>query len=262
MSVGSIGQNQNNPYIQDDTRIQGTSQGTTAVTSLPPSVSGFGIQGIGSESIPRLPSPEAQRSNEVLNMSFDFTNTAGTVFSGVPSMGASMMAFIAEFSSEQRAQNSQLRFAQSEMIVGKMRDQADEMRAKAITNIVMGVVSGAMTIGQGVGSASMTTAGVKANSGLEQGARANADMLLNSKIQSFNSTMGGANQMIGGLTQGITGFMDANIKNLDADIEGLRAMIDTLKSSEDAFKEIIQKALQTQDAIQQNVNQTRTKIIG
>ena len=55
---------------------------------------------------------------------------------------------------------------------------------------------------------------------------------------------------------------DAVIKEMDAAQEQMRANRDALKSVTDSLSELIQKAISTQDAIQQNMNQTRARILG
>ena len=60
----------------------------------------------------------------------------------------------------------------------------------------------------------------------------------------------------------VSASYDASIKETDAEIEMLRAMKAQLDSLNDSFKEVIQKAINTQDQIQQSTNQTRARILG
>ena len=184
-------------------------------------------------------------------------------FVGIPSMGASMMALMTEFSAEQRKQNANQRALQTEMIVDTILDQAKTMKNKAIVQLCIGVASGALSIAQGVISGNIMKKGTAANANIKNdAAKQTADMLLNTKNQMINSSMGGVVQTMGSINQAVGGFMDAELKKSDAKIEQLRAMSDTLQSLEESFKELIQKSLSTQDAIQQNTNQARTKILG
>ena len=52
------------------------------------------------------------------------------------------------------------------------------------------------------------------------------------------------------------------MKGMEADQERMRASRDALKSINDSLSELIQKSISTQDAIQQNMNQTRSRILG
>lgn len=78
---------------------------------------------------------------------------------------------------------------------------------------------------------------------------------------------------LGNLGQGASGIVssvgefvgaqyDAAMKEMEADQERMRASRDALKSINDSLSEVIQKSISTQDAIQQNMNQTRSRILG
>ena len=216
---------------------------------------------------------------------------------GLPSFGANYLAMITDISAEQRRQNAQMRAEQTEEMVAKINEQADEMRNKAIAQLVLGVVSGALSIAQGAASTAMTARGMAAsetqaqaaqNRVIDQGTgggtkpltekqmnklltksesaysstRQQADMLLNTRVSSFNSGMGGATGIMGSISQAVGTFFDANIKDMEADVERIRAQQDALRSLDESLQALIQKALSTQDAIQQNMNQTRTRILG
>jgi hypothetical protein len=49
---------------------------------------------------------------------------------------------------------------------------------------------------------------------------------------------------------------------MEANQEKMRAYGESVKSMDDALKELIQKALEAQNAIQQSQNQARTRILG
>lgn len=216
---------------------------------------------------------------------------------GLPSFSANYLAMITDISSEQRRQNAEMRALQTEEMVDKIQDQASEMRNKAIAQLVLGVVSGALSIAQGAAATSMTIKGMRANEvqarevqqsvadresmGLTRpltrqqaykiqaqsesayaSTKQQADMLLNTRVGSFNSAMGGATGIMGSISQAVGTFMDANIKEMEADVERIRAQQDALKSLDESLQALIQKALSTQDAIQQSMNQARTKILG
>lgn len=89
------------------------------------------------------------------------------------------------------------------------------------------------------------------------------------KAQSYGvmgQSMSQLGQGVSGIINSIGGFVgaqyDATIKEMDAAQEQMRANRDALKSITDGLSELIQKAISTQDAIQQNMNQTRSRILG
>lgn len=182
---------------------------------------------------------------------------------GLPSFCANYLALIGDLAADQRRQSAEQRALQTENIIDKIEDQAKEMRAKAIFQLCMGVASGLLSIAQGVMSYRMMSSGTAANAKIaDPAARSHADMLLNTKVQSFNSAAGGTVGTVGSISQAVGGMYDAEIKLMDADIERARAQTDALKSLEESLRELIQKMLSTMDSIQQGTNQTRTKILG
>lgn len=175
---------------------------------------------------------------------------------GLPSFSANYLAMIGDVAAQQRRQSAEQRAMQTEITVNEIKDQAKEMRAKAITQLCIGIVTGTLSIAQGAMSFKMMKSGLDKKPGRQ------ASMLLNTRVQSFTSAAGGVTGMMSSINQAAGGFFDANIKARDANIERSRAMSDSLKSLEDALRELVQKMLSTMDAIQQSTNQTRTKILG
>lgn len=162
-----------------------------------------------------------------------------------PSMGASVLSLITEINAEQRQAARQQKALQTEAQVANIMEQADVMREKAITQLCIGVATGLLSVAQGVYSMGMAAQGADST-----------------QIQAFNSVMGGLVNTISSINQTVGGFYDAEVKELEAKQERMKAMQDSLDSLEQSLKETIQKALSTQDAIQENINQTRTKILG
>jgi hypothetical protein len=80
---------------------------------------------------------------------------------GMPSPGALVLSLVTEFASEQRRMNAEAKWQQSEAIYASMKDEASEMRDAAVTQLVMGVVSGALQIGMGFVQIGMGTLAVK-----------------------------------------------------------------------------------------------------
>lgn len=192
-----------------------------------------------------------------------------------PSFGASVLSLITETNAEQRQAAREQKALQTEAQVANIMEQADVMREKAVTQLCIGVATGMLSITQGIASTAITAKGIKsiddafdADGALKPGAtsdfatRQNAETMLNTRVQAFNSSMGGVSNIMGSITQTVGGFYDAEITELQAQQERMKAMQDSLDSLEQALKETLQKALSTQDSIQQNINQTRTKILG
>ena len=216
----------------------------------------------------------------------------------MPSFGSTYLALITELSSEQRRQNAEMRALQTEEMASKIEEQAETIREKAVVQLVTGVVTGVLSIAQGVASVSITAKGMVSNeqtaktaynssiesstgggtkpivgeqamnAALEKAdnaatlARQQADMMLNTRVQAFNSGMGGANSILGSIGQCVSTMYDAELKELEGDVERIRAQQQNLESLDESLKALIQKSISSQDAIQQNINQTRTKILG
>lgn len=188
-----------------------------------------------------------------------------------PSFGASLLSLITTMSAEQRQMTREQKIQQTEAQVANIEEQAKTMKSKAITQLCLGIVTGAVSIAQGVTAAAMTGKGINeitAKYGAGKTAdgttltRNNAEMLLNSKVQAASGSFGGVSNMMNSITQAVGGLYDSEITELQANQERMKAMQESLDSLEQSLKETIQKALQTQNAIQENMNQTRTKILG
>ena len=82
----------------------------------------------------------------------------------------------------------------------------------------------------------------------------------------MGQSMSQLGQGVGGIVGSVGDFIgaqyDAAMKEMEADQERMRASRDALKSINDSLSELIQKSISTQDAIQQNMNQTRSRILG
>ena len=180
----------------------------------------------------------------------------------LPSFGSNYLALITQMASEQRQQTRDMRAQETEAMAQKIEAEADTIRSKAVANLITGIVSGTLTIAQGLASGVIMAKGISKNSGLEGQARQVADGALNNKVQNFNSIAGGANNILNSIGQTVATQYDAKLKEQEADVERMRAMQTQLDSLDEALKEVIRKAISSQEAIQQNVNQTRTKILG
>lgn len=169
--------------------------------------------------------------------------TAG--LGGVSSMWAKALSLITEMSAEQRQATRDQKALQTEMQIDNIMEQADTIRNKAIAQLVLGVVTGAVSIGMGFGGI-----GLQANG---------KDQVF---MQSYNNISSGFSGALSGAGQAAGSFFDANVSELQAKEEQIKAMTDQLESLDQSLKELVQKALSTQNAIQENMNQTRTKILG
>ena len=261
---------------------------------------------------------------------------------GVASPMASINALITEMSAEQRKENREVMKAQTDSIAMSMEQQADEIRKKAVAQLVCGVVSGAINIGMGAVQFGMGMKQLSATKGQAKGQQElnenqlnketralekqqhtqqkglnkiakdidkhgaargaeklraedqlqqTTDKLNRSRAQLDDARAATANpsaaerrasgtshggvmgQSMSQLGQGVSGIVgsvgdfigaqyDAAMKEMEADQERMRASRDALKSINDSLSELIQKSISTQDAIQQNMNQTRSRILG
>ena len=178
--------------------------------------------------------------------------------STIPSMGASVLALIIEISDEQRRANRESIYQQTQSIVDKMHAQADAMRDTAVTQLALGITSAAITIGASVYTIGASASALKSVSG----------STLAALLQTRNAQIGAASQGLGGLgtiassaSEYVGTAGNAASKVTDAEIEQLRGYKSVLESLDESLKEVIQKAISTQDQIAQNTNQTRVKIL-
>ncbi|MBO4317423.1 MAG: hypothetical protein J5855_03980 [Mailhella sp.] len=185
-----------------------------------------------------------------------------TTYATLPSFGANYLAMITDVAAEQRRQNAQVKAMSTEEMIAKINEQAETIREKAIVQLVSGIVTGTVSIVQGGAALGMSAVGTAkiAKAGPETMQAANA--ALNNKIASFNSIMGGSNNILGSIGQFVATQYDAKLKEQEGDVERIRATQQQLDSLDENLKALIQKALASQDAIQQNMNQTRTRILG
>lgn len=184
-------------------------------------------------SLPQLDSP---------NISSDAYTAA---LGGASSMWAKALSLITEMSAQQRQATRDQKALQTEMEIDNIMEQAKNIQNKAITQLVLGVTTGAMSIGMGFGGI-----------GLQAGGKDQVFMTC------YNNIASGFSGAMQGTTQSAGSFFDAETTKLQAQQEQIKAMNDQLDSLDQALKELVQKALDTQNAIQENMNQTRTKILG
>lgn len=180
----------------------------------------------------------------------------------MPAPGAVVMAMITEFSAEQRQQNRELAWAETEAVVTSMKDQADKMRDMAITQFVIGLASAATTMAGGIAQAKMAASGMaqaKAGSGGKVGD--GEGMVISAKAQGVGTAVGGGAKALDAANQFVGSMFQAEFKEMEADQEKMRAMRDSLKDLNDGLKELIQKSLSSAESIQQGKNQATTRIL-
>ena len=205
----------------------------------------------------------------------------------IPSPGALIMSVVTEYAAEQRQQNQELMWAETEAITQSMKDQAKEMRNAAVTQLVLGCVSGAVQITVGAvqvaggiyAAKSATTAANKAAEAATKGMDSTTAAYNQAHSQAFSGTFaskltqanihigavgqmgGGVAGMIGAGGQYVAADMQAKAKEMEADQEKMRAMRESIKNLDEGLRELIRKSLAAQNEIQASTNQARAKIL-
>lgn len=164
-------------------------------------------------------------------------------WTSLPAPGAVIMALITEISADQRQQNKEIMFAQTEAVVQSMMDEADKMREMALVQLVLGIVSAAVTIGGGIHQAKAAVTGDP------------------TAAQAKGTAWGGCASIFNAASQFVGTQYQATFKELQADQEKMRAMRDSLKDINDGLKELIQRSLSSADSTQQSKNQAMTRIL-
>jgi hypothetical protein len=223
------------------------------------------------QDLPKLPDPTGAAMAQL------------KLWPALPSPGALIMSVTTQYAAEQRRQNQEVIWAETEAIAQSMKDGASKMREAAVTQLVMGVVSGAISIGMGAAAAknaaaSANEAAVKAGNAAINAGRSGADAWIaatdamsnaSSKVMTAaNATIGAMGQIGGGIAgivgaagQYVSQAAQAACKEMEADQEKMRAVRDSMKSLNDALRDLIQKSLAAQNDIQSSSNQARTRIL-
>ena len=177
-------------------------------------------------------------------------------WTAIPSPGALIMSITTQFAAEQRQQNRELAWAETEAIVASMKNQAEEMREQAKIQLGLGIASGVISIGAGIFQIAGSASAIKA---------AGDDMTklqaANNKIMGISSIIGSAGKMFDSGSQYMGTMTQARLKDMDAEQEKMRAVRDSLRDLNDALRDLIQKSLSAQNDIQASTNQSRTKIL-
>jgi hypothetical protein len=205
--------------------------------------------------------PGGELSNPVLAQPKTEVPSAATLkgyledFEGTASLAACVMFLLTKNAAEQRQANKEIKAAEAEATAQAIEDQAKEMREKAIIQLVLGIVSGAITIAGGAIAAG------KAGAGIGQNMDSGQASLYNTQIGGEQQAIGGVANIANTFSQFIGTEYDAKIKELEAKAERSRSTVETLKDFNEALDEMIRKTIQTAEAIAESANQARSKIL-
>ncbi len=158
-------------------------------------------------------------------------------------LGSTILAEIVENAAEQKAMNREAAFLEGQLAVQLMEKQADLMRTAATIQLVTGIISGAIQMGYSASAAG----------------QAASNPALSQATSGYGSGMSKIVESIGNFA---ASMIQAEIKDTEAAAESARNMKESIKSLVQAYQELITKALTMMDNMQQNTNQTRTKISG
>ena len=198
---------------------------------------------VGSD-LPKLSQPNAQ--------AFAYLKD----WTAIPSPGALIMSLTTEYAAQQREQNRELAWKETESIVASMQDQAHEIRKTAATQLALGIVSGVITITAGAVQIGGSVAAIKV-AGLDT----NKLGAFNNIVSGISSVVGGVGKMVDSGSQYEGAINQARLKEMEADQEKMRATRDSIRDLNDALRDLIQKSLAAQNDIQSSTNQARTRIL-
>lgn len=176
-------------------------------------------------------------------------------FAGGATPGAAVMALLTEDAAEQRRLNRELRSAQVETTAKEIEEQSKLMMKKAVTQLVLGVVSGGISIASGISGA------VQSGKALTGGLSSSDAALKNTSISSQQTVAQGGGKIVDAVSQYIGTKYDADIKKIDAKIEKSRAEADRFRELNEALEDLIRKCISTAEAISESSNQARAKIL-
>jgi hypothetical protein len=197
----------------------------------------------------------------------------------MPSPGSLVLSLITKYATEQRQQNAEVRQQQVDAIAESMKAEADKMRDMAVAQLALSIASGVLTIASGAVQAGMAGAALATKPGAVNAEGLNPKQLsaaenaskglhssrlttMNSRAQGISQGIGGFGTILNGVSEYIGTTSQAKFKEMEADQEKMRAAGEAVKNLDDGLKELIQKLLSGQDAIQQAQNQARVKILG
>ena len=145
-----------------------------------------------------------------------------------------------------------------------MEKGAMQKFACAVAGAVVNMTAGATSLGlsvAGVGRNSETGKLTFGKSGTV--AQGGADGQLTAAFsQSLSSTISSMGSIITAGGEYAESLQNADAKRIAADEERIRTMMEQTKQTNEAMRDLVSKSLDFMNAMQQNMNQTRTKILG
>ena len=212
------------------------------------------------------------------NPSDKFNLQNGEALGGaITSLGANLMALITNVSAEQKRENAQQMYAQSMANAKLTESQGEELRSKAITQMVMGVVGGTVSIGFSLASTYMSGKQLDAaTDALSQANEAGAEAIsdaqkafndaqisnIKAKADALNVIGQGSGKILDSFTQFGAAEFDVAIKNLEAQSQRIEALSSQLKSLNDALTATVDKSIETSHELQRSMNESLARIVG
>ena len=178
------------------------------------------------------------------------------VLSLMPSIGANVMALITDLSNAERKQISDEKIAQTKAMIDKIKQEASNLKTKAVTQLVLGILSGGVTMAAG-GYSSVASGKLLANNDLADGAK----MVMNSKISGTTQAIGGTGKLLDSASGFAGTWLDAKNTALRGDEEQIRAMRERLDSIDDSLKQLIAKMVSTTESIVQSSREARNRVL-
>ncbi|HIU18191.1 MAG TPA: hypothetical protein IAB01_07055 [Candidatus Avidesulfovibrio excrementigallinarum] len=184
----------------------------------------------------------------------------------LPSPAALLASVITQDAAEQRRVNRSIIQAQGTQIANLMEEQADKIEKGAMQKFACAVAGAVVNMAAGAASMGLAASGVGRNTEtgkLDFKAGAKADAQLTAAVAQSLSTMISSTGTI--ITSGgeyAEGLRNAEAKRLEAEQEQIRTMMEQTKQTNEALRDLVSKSLDFMSAMQANMNQTRTKILG
>lgn len=185
---------------------------------------------------------------------------------GLPSPGALFAGLIVQDAAEQRRTNRSIIQAQGSQIVDLMEQQADKIEKGAIQKFACACAGAVVNFIAGAASLGIAAGGVGRNAEtgkLSYHAGKTADSQLTSVIaQSWQTMISSGGTILSQSGDYAQSMRSAEGKRLEAEQEQIRTMMEQTKQTNEALRDLVSKAQEFANAMQQNMNQTRTKILG
>ena len=160
---------------------------------------------------------------------------------GVASPMASVNALITELCAEQREENREVMKAQTDSIVTSMKQQAGEIREKAVVQLICGVVSDTVSIGMGALQFAMGMKQLSATRGQAKGQQELTENKLNQETRSLEKQQHKQQKELKKITRDIEKHgadradeklrMEQKLQQTTEKLESNRAQLDDIRAS-------------------------------